>query len=78
MAGREIPISLVYKKSFFKVEKEGEEMPIPSRPMPLLLYGYVLYGICGLNDRINKREGKGEVNQRGGRGKKKKETSKIR
>ena len=37
--GREIPISLVYKKSFFEGEKEGEQMPIPNNPMPLLLYG---------------------------------------
>ena len=48
LPGRLIPISLVYSKEFLSSQKkEGQGgtdssvMPIPSSPMPLLLYGYV-------------------------------------
>jgi len=45
--GRQIPISLVYKKSVFGESKSvGGNVPVPVKSLPLLLYGYGSYGMC--------------------------------
>ena len=51
--GRRVPMSIVYRKSVFadnggarRTSLQGEELPLPVKPLPCLLYGYGSYGAC--------------------------------
>ena len=51
--GRQVPLSLVYRKAVFadnggarRMSLQGEKLPLPATPLPCLMYGYGSYGAC--------------------------------